>query len=93
MAYLFLSQSFLVLVSKLVVSLQPASPLSPSFSPPHQHLVSLQPTIILALKGGSAGTTQKGGTVGALERLRLAHMKKLNGIITNYKTFLVLLDT
>ena len=37
-------------MSKLAVSLQPASPLSPPFSPPHQHLASLQPTIILALK-------------------------------------------
>jgi len=49
MARLSLSQSFLVIVSKLAVSLQPASPLSPPFSPPHQHLTSLEPTIILAL--------------------------------------------
>ena len=49
MAYLSLSQSFLVIVSKLAVNLQPASPLSPPFSPLHQHLASLQPTIILAL--------------------------------------------
>ena len=41
MAHLSLSQSFLVFVSKLAVSLQPASPLSPPFSPPHQHLASL----------------------------------------------------
>jgi len=46
MAHLSLSQSFLVFVS-----IQPASPLSPLFSPPHQHLASLQPTIILALTG------------------------------------------
>ena len=50
MAHLSLSQSFLVIMSKLAVSLQPASPLSPPFSPPHQHLASLQPTIILALR-------------------------------------------
>jgi len=50
MAHLSLSQSFLVFVSKLAVSLQPASPLSLPFSPPHQHLASLQPTIILALR-------------------------------------------
>ena len=45
MAHLSLSQTFLVLVPKPVVSLQPASPLSP----PPQHLVGLQPAIILAL--------------------------------------------
>ena len=49
MAYLSLSQSFLVPVPKLAVRLEPASPLSPPFSPPPQHLASLQPTIILAL--------------------------------------------
>ena len=49
MAYLSLSQCFLVPVPKLAVSLQPASPLSPPFSPPPHHLASLQPTIILAL--------------------------------------------
>jgi len=49
MAHLSFSQSFLVIVSKLAVSLQAVSPLSPPFSPPHQHLASLQPTIILAL--------------------------------------------
>ena len=36
-------------VTKLAVRLQPASPLSPPFSPPPQHLASLQLTIILAL--------------------------------------------
>ena len=50
MAHLSLLQSFLVFVSNLAVGLEPASPLSPLFSPPHQHLASLQPTIILALK-------------------------------------------
>ena len=50
MAHLSLSQTFLVLVSKPAVSLQPASPLSPSLSPPPQHLVGLQPAIILALR-------------------------------------------
>ena len=50
MAHLSLSQSFLIPVPKLAVRLQPASPLSLPFSPPPQHLASLQPTIILALK-------------------------------------------
>ena len=49
MAHLSLSQGFLVPVPKLAVSLQPASPLSSPFSPPPQHLASLEPTIILAL--------------------------------------------
>ena len=49
MAHLSLSQIFLVLVPKPTVSLQPASPLSPPLSPPPQHLVGLQPAIILAL--------------------------------------------
>jgi len=40
----------LVLVPKPAVSLQPASPLSPPLSPPPQHLVGLQPAIILALR-------------------------------------------
>jgi len=51
MAHLSLSQTFLVLVPKPAVSLQPASSLSPPLSPPPQHLVGLQPAIILALKG------------------------------------------
>ena len=46
------SQSFLVLVPKLIVSLQYASPLSPLISPPPQHLANLKAVIILALKGG-----------------------------------------
>ena len=50
MAHLSLSQTFLVLVPKLAVSLQPTSPLSPPLSPLPQHLVDLQPAIILALK-------------------------------------------
>jgi hypothetical protein len=54
MAHLSLSQSFLVPVPKLAVRLQPASPLSPPFSPPHQYLASLQATVILALKRNSA---------------------------------------
>ena len=49
MAHLSLSQIFLVLVPKPVVSLQPVSPLSPLFSPPPHHLAVLQPAIILAL--------------------------------------------
>ena len=49
MAHLSLSQTFLVLVPKPAVSLQPASHLSPPLSPPPQHLVGLQPAIILAL--------------------------------------------
>jgi hypothetical protein len=49
MVHLSLSQNFLVLVPKLAVRLQLASPLSPPFSPLPQHLASLQPTIILAL--------------------------------------------
>ena len=48
MAHLSLSQSFLVHVPKLAVSLQPASALSP----PPQHLASLQLAIILALNVG-----------------------------------------
>ena len=43
MAYLSLSQTFLIFVPKPAVSLQPASPLSP----PSQYLVGLQPAIIL----------------------------------------------
>jgi len=61
MAHLSLSQSFLVFVSKLAVSLQPASPLSPSFSPPHHRLASLQPTIILALVVGRLVATKLTG--------------------------------
>ena len=49
MAHLSLSQGFLIIVSKLAASLQPASPLSPPFSPPPQHLACLQSIIILAL--------------------------------------------
>jgi hypothetical protein len=49
MAYLSLSQSFLVSVPKLAVGLQSASHLSPPFSPSPQHLGGLQPIIILAL--------------------------------------------
>ena len=49
MAHLSLSQSFLVPVPKLAVSLQPASPLSPPFFHPPQRLASLQSTIIFAL--------------------------------------------
>ena len=49
MTHLSLSQSFLIPVPKLAVRLQLASPLSPPFSPPPQHLASLQPTIILTL--------------------------------------------
>jgi len=40
---------FLGSCAKSAVSLQPASPLSPLFSPPPQYLVVLQPPIILAL--------------------------------------------
>jgi hypothetical protein len=54
MAHLSLSQGFLVPVPKLAVSLQPASPLSPPFSPPPQHLASLQPNVILALTSSEA---------------------------------------
>jgi len=46
MTHLSLSQSFLVLVSKPVVSLQPASPLSP----PPQHSAYLQLAIVLTLR-------------------------------------------
>jgi len=49
MVHFSLTQSFFVLVPNLAVSLQSASPLSPHFSPPPQHLAGLQPTIILAL--------------------------------------------
>jgi len=49
MAHLSLSQSFMVPVSKLAVSLQPTSLLSPPFSPPPHHLASLKFTIILVL--------------------------------------------
>ena len=61
MTHLSLSQSFLVPVSRLAVSLQPASPLSPSFSPPPQHLASLQPTIILTLMPVPLGSRDGGG--------------------------------
>jgi len=49
MVHLSLSQSFLVPVAKLAVSLQHASLLYPLFSPPPQHLARLQSTIILVL--------------------------------------------
>jgi hypothetical protein len=48
MVQLSLSQSFSVLVSKLAVSLQPASLLS-HLSPPHQYSPGLPSAIILAL--------------------------------------------
>ena len=50
MTHLSLSQSFLVHVPKLAISLQSASPLSHPFSHPPQHLAGLQPTVILALR-------------------------------------------
>jgi hypothetical protein len=43
------SQTFLVFVSELAVSLQPAFTLSPLLFSPPQHLAGLQPAIILAL--------------------------------------------
>ena len=49
MTHLFLSQNFLILVSKSALSLQPAYSLFPLFSSPTQHSASLQPLIILAL--------------------------------------------
>jgi len=45
-------------VPRLAVSLQPASPISPPFSPPPQHLVNLQPTIILALMQTKQGLSR-----------------------------------
>jgi hypothetical protein len=49
MVHLFLSQNFLVLVSKPAVSLQSASLLSLLLSPQPQYLAGLLSTIILAL--------------------------------------------
>jgi len=73
MAHLSLSQGFLVSVPKLAVSLQRASLLSPSFSHPPEHLVSLQPTIILALTYKTVmcwrqtGEHQDGGALAPLQ--------------------------
>jgi len=50
MAYLSLSQFFLVFVHKRTVSLHHTSLLFPLLSPPPQHLANLQATIILALR-------------------------------------------
>jgi len=49
MVHLSLSQSFLVLVLKPAVRLQPSSHFSPPLSSPHQHLAILPSVIILAL--------------------------------------------
>lgn len=51
MVHTSLSQSFLILVSKPAVSLQPTSPLSLLLFSSRQHSVCLQSTIILALIG------------------------------------------
>ena len=76
MVHLSLSQTFLVLVPKPAVSLQPASPLSPPLSPPPQHLVGLQPAIILALRlvargryDNAAPTKQRAGVALCFDRL------------------------
>ena len=53
MAHLSVSHIFLVFVSELAVSLQPAFTLSPLLSPPPHYLAGLQPAIILALREAS----------------------------------------
>ena len=77
-----------------VVSLQPASPLSPPLSPPPQHLVGLQPAIILALtlvtnlewefksiSGGIGGHEGKEGFHGSYSYMVEASNKPSQGLV------------
>ena len=87
MAHLSLSQGFLVPVPKLAVSLQPAFSLSPLFSPPPQHLASLQPTIILALtmrQIAACCNLQAGVCMGSISPCLTLKLLYLEGTVTWY---------
>jgi len=53
-------------LAELFVLLQPPSPLSPPLSPPPQHLISLQPVAILALRSTA--------TLPSISRVPLKHI-------------------